>query len=197
MKGETIKLKLSLLGKTQKELAELLGVTPQAISEILSSTDVRTGTIEKICKALNLSIASFFDERTDESFQSKGDVNIEGKEKMRSVDNFGDKVKYLLKTKNKKLIGLCQHTGKTDAGLRKMFERNNCNISVLVKIADFFGVPVTYFLPKEIKAEEDKDKEIEYLRGMVNAYENALGISRLSETIAQNHVINQESMIGI
>ncbi len=190
MKGETIKQKLSFLGITQRELAHLLGITPQAVSEILSSLDVKTGTVEKICKVLNLSISSFFDERVDELSQSQENVIIEGKEKMRTVDNLGDKVKYLLKAKNKKLIGLCEHTGKTDAGLRKMFERNNCNISVLVKIADFFGVPVTYFLPKEIK--EDKDKEIEYLRGMVNAYENALGILRPSENIAQNHVINQE-----
>ncbi len=190
MKGETIKQKLSFLGITQRELAHLLGITPQAVSEILSSLDVKTGTVEKICKVLNLSISSFFDERVDELSQSQENVIIEGKEKMRTVDNLGDKVKYLLKAKNKKLIGLCEHTGKTNAGLRKMFERNNCNISVLVKIADFFGVPVTYFLPKEIK--EDKDKEIEYLRGMVNAYENALGILRPSENIAQNHVINQE-----
>ncbi len=61
MKGETIKQKLLLLGKTQKELAGLLGITPQAVFEILSSSDVKTGTLEKITHVLNVPISFFFE----------------------------------------------------------------------------------------------------------------------------------------
>ncbi len=46
----------------------------------------------------------------------------------------GDKVRVLLKKQNKKLIGLCDYIGITDAGLRKIFKRDNCSVSVLLKI---------------------------------------------------------------
>ncbi len=174
MKGETIKEKLSQLGRTQRELAGLLGVTPQAVYEIMSSSDVRSGTIERISQVLGVPISFFFDEEnasidaTEDSFMLGG--------KIRPTNNIGKKVRVLLKEQHKTIIDLSRHVGMTDAGIRKMFERDTCNISTLIKIADYLGVPVNHFLPENstISRESLKDKEIEFLKGQIKAYENAL-----------------------
>lgn len=39
--------------------------------------------------------------------------------------------------------------GVTDAGMRKMYARNSCEISLLEKIADYFNVPITDFFGGE------------------------------------------------
>ncbi len=173
MKGETIKEKLSQFGKTQKELAELLDVTPQAIYEIMSASDVRSSTIEKIANAVGVPASFFYEES-----RFKG-TTIRLKKEFRKKnfsDGIGDKVRALLKEQDKKFMGLCEYIGMTDAGLRKIFERDNCSVSILLKIAEYFNVPVNYFLPPSsvVLEEPSKDREIEYLKGQIRAYENAL-----------------------
>ncbi|MCD8208193.1 MAG: helix-turn-helix domain-containing protein, partial [Bacteroidales bacterium] len=65
MKGTTIKKRLSETGTKQTELARLLGITPQAVAGIFAASDVRTGTVERICNALNLPLSFFYgDENT-------------------------------------------------------------------------------------------------------------------------------------
>lgn len=61
MKGEFLKRRLLETGKTQKEIAELLSITPQSINAILSASDVRSSTIEKLAKVLNLPITFFYE----------------------------------------------------------------------------------------------------------------------------------------
>ncbi len=180
MKGEAIKHKLSLLGKTQKELAELLGVTPQAIYEIMSSSDIKTGTLEKISLALDVPVSFFFEKSKLKvsTFSLRKELEKENVSfsNVSLSDRIGNKVRVLLKEQKKKLIGLCEYIGMTDAGLRKIFERDNCSVSVLLKIAEYFDVPINYFLPQSSVVLEDssKDREIEFLKGQVKAYENAL-----------------------
>ncbi len=175
MKGETIKEKLSQMGKTQRELAGLLGITPQAVYEIMSASEVRSGSIEKIARVLGVPISFFFDEEKVSLDTIAEDSLITGG-KIRPTNNIGKKVRMLLKEQRKTIIDLSRHVGMTDAGIRKMFERDTCNISTLMKIADYLGVPVNHFLPENstISKESLKDKEIEYLKGQVKAYENAL-----------------------
>lgn len=62
MTGIFLKQKLDLLGIKQRKLAELIGVTPQSINAIMTAKDVRSGTIEKIARVLDVPIAYFFDE---------------------------------------------------------------------------------------------------------------------------------------
>ncbi len=177
MKGETIRQKLSNIVDSQAELARLLGVTPQAVSEILASSDLRTGTIEKISQALNLPIAFFLEEETNNELVIKKNANFKGKlDKIPYKAKIGEKVKTLLKTQNKKFVNLCKYVGKTDSGMRKMFDRDTCNISVIAKMAEYFDVPMSYFLPEDSKTSVDlnKDKEIQYLKGKVAAYEKAI-----------------------
>ncbi len=179
MKGETIRQRLSELGTSQKELARLLDVTPQAVSAILSASDVRTGTIERICDVLHLRVSFLYGE-TDEYVSDRiGQLKAKRVEKIWQTNHIGDKVRLLLREQKKKLVSLCEYVGMTDPGLRKVFERDTCNITTLTRIAKFFSVPITYFLPEDSqvnKEEIEKDREIENLRGQVKAYETALSL---------------------
>ncbi len=97
-------------------------------------------------------------------------------QKIWETNNIEEKVRSLLRNQHKCLAGLCEYIGMTDPGIRKVFARDTCNINTLKKIAEYFSVPVAYFLPEDpqVKAESEKDRELEYLRGKVAAYETAL-----------------------
>ncbi len=181
MEGATIRYKLSKLGTTQVELARLLDVTPQVVSNILSAIDVRTGTVERICEVLHLPVSFFYDESEEEGTRNLEPEIPEGEYRIKKIwktDRIGEKVRTLLSEQNKRLIGLCEYVGITDPGIRKVFDRDSCNISVLQKMAEYFHVPVSYFLPENhpYSVEWKKDCEIEYLRGQVKAYETALAL---------------------
>ncbi len=178
MKGSTIRQKLSQLGTTQAELAQLLDISPQAVSGILSSSNVRTGTIERICEALNLPISFFFGEMDENATNHLEKLKAEHVEKIWKTHHIEHKVRLLLREQQKKLFSLCEYVGMTDPGMRKVFERDTCNNTTLTKIAEFFAVPVTYFLPENGRThdESEKDRKIEYLRGQVEAYKTALSL---------------------
>lgn len=62
---------------------------------------------------------------------------------------FETKIKELCRlngTTQKQLYGAI---GVTDAGMRKMYARNSCEVALLEKIADYFNVPITDFLDVE------------------------------------------------
>ncbi len=178
MRGATIKQRLTQMGTTQTELARLLGISPQAVSGILSASDVRTGTVERICEVLHLPVSFFYDEGENAAVSTLTQVKGRREERIWQTENIGEKVRVLLREQHKKLVGLCKYVGITDPGLRKVFERDTCNIDTLTKIADYLSVPLAYFLPADsnaTKEETDKDKEILFLRGQVKAYETAIG----------------------
>ncbi len=180
MNGATIRQRLSQVGTTQTELARLLEVTPQAVSSILSAIDVRTGTVERISEALHLPVSFFYDEPEEEVTHNLEQEKTKG-ERMKKIwktNRIGEKVRALLHEQHKKLIELCEYVGMTDPGMRKVFDRDSCNISALQKMAEYFHVPVSYFLPENhpYNTESEKDREIEYLRGQVKAYETALAL---------------------
>ena len=60
MTGDRIKFLLDELGITQKALSEMLGVTPQMVSAIIASSDVRSGTLEKIANVLGVPMSRFY-----------------------------------------------------------------------------------------------------------------------------------------
>ena len=70
-----MKNRLSGIGKSQKEIAKLLGVTAQSINAVFSAADVRSSTIERLCKVLNLPITFFYE---DEECNS---LNISSKDR--------------------------------------------------------------------------------------------------------------------
>jgi transcriptional regulator with XRE-family HTH domain len=81
MTGQELKAKLIEAGKTQKDIAEILGVTAQSLSSVLSAKDVRSGTIEKIAKAIGVNVSYIYGEN-DKSVNAvasgKGSVAVSG-----------------------------------------------------------------------------------------------------------------------
>ncbi|MCD8208622.1 MAG: helix-turn-helix domain-containing protein [Bacteroidales bacterium] len=110
---------------TQTELARLLGITPQAVAGILAASDVRTGTVERICEVLHLPITYFYD-IPDEA----------------ATD--GENVK------------------------------DGHNGAINGVTSNWTGDAAT-----------EKDREIEYLRGQIAAYETALSLLRITPPNAQ------------
>lgn len=76
MNGKDLKRKIAQTGKTQKEIAELLGVTAQSVNAILSATDVRSGTIEKLSKALCVPVSYFYDDEASSVTVSNGENSV-------------------------------------------------------------------------------------------------------------------------
>jgi len=56
-----------------------------------------------------------------------------------------EKVKGLLQAQNKRVKDLCAYIEMSDTALRKMYARDSCEVSTLIKIANFFNVSPSYF----------------------------------------------------
>ncbi len=175
-------------------------VSPLTVNRALHTSDIQTGILERICEVLQVPVTFFYEgSSSQEPGETEGragsnrnatdtvsdaataptdsnNENFEDTAKIWATNRIGDKVKTLLKLQQRKMRDLCQYVGMTGPGLRLAFERDTCNISVLMKTAEFFDVPVTHFLPEDphTKEENEKDREIEYLKGQVKAYEITL-----------------------
>ncbi len=165
---------------TQVELAILLGVTPQTVSRMLHTANMKTGTLERICEVMNVPITFFYDEHDIDAVPADSTDAViedtEGTSKFWQTCRIGDKVRRLLRSQHKRMGALCHYIGMSAPGLHNVFDRNTCKITVLLKMAEFFNVPVTYFLPEDKREQEErkKDCEIQYLKGQLKAYEHAL-----------------------
>lgn len=62
---------------------------------------------------------------------------------------FETKIKELCRQNGKTQKELYAYLGITDAGMRKMYARNSCEVALLEKIADYFSIPVTDFFTVE------------------------------------------------
>lgn len=56
-----------------------------------------------------------------------------------------DKIKQLCRVNNVTQKQLYAAIGVTDAGMRKMYARNSCEVTLLEKVASFFEVPISVF----------------------------------------------------
>ncbi len=164
---------------SQAELARLLKVTPQTVNRILRTANVQTGTLERICDVLNLPITYFYDEDSEATQTvtvDEEEMDIDKVAKFWQTCHIGDKVRSLLRSQHKKMGAMCQYVGMTAPGMHRVFERDSCKINVLLKMSEYFNVPINYFLPEDKRAQEEteKDREIQYLKGQLKAYENTL-----------------------
>lgn len=62
---------------------------------------------------------------------------------------FEEKVKKLCREHNVTQKQLYSELGVTDAGMRKMYARNSCEVALLEKIASFFSVNICFFFGEE------------------------------------------------
>lgn len=70
MNGKTVKEKLMKEGYVLADIAREMGTIPQNLQTLLSTSDIKTGVLEKIAQAINKSIYFFFEEE-------EGKENIE------------------------------------------------------------------------------------------------------------------------
>ncbi len=164
---------------SQAELARMLKVSPQTVNRMLHTSNIQTGTLERICKVMNLPVTYFYNEEREATPTvtiNDEEVDIDSVAKFWQTCNIGDKVKSLLRSQRKKMWEMCQYVGMSAPGMHRVFERDSCRITVLLKMSEFFNVPINYFLPEDKRAQEEseKDREIQYLKGQVKAYETAL-----------------------
>lgn len=118
MDGKTLKEKIRLTGKSQRQIAELLGITPQSVNAILSASDVRSGTIEKLANVLHLPISFFYEDATvwvtkaeasgeGSGASVEGDVNIGDsavlKERIKSLEGIIEQQKVIIEGKEKQI----------------------------------------------------------------------------------------------
>lgn len=69
MTGEDLKFSLLSLDETLANVARKLDMTPQNLDGILKTKDIKTGLIERLCKAYHVSSTYFFNE-------NRRDVNV-------------------------------------------------------------------------------------------------------------------------
>ena len=90
MQGSAIKKKLMEAGFVLAKVAALIGESPQNLNILLRAKDVKTGTIERICKAINKSIDFFYSEKEYQYLLPK--IEVPGLGEMISLKKYEEKV---------------------------------------------------------------------------------------------------------
>lgn len=75
MKGIELKKRLRRTGRTLKEISELVGISPQSLNQLLGVQDVKSGILEQLAAALDMSIAELYDVPTGTTATTMGNGN--------------------------------------------------------------------------------------------------------------------------
>lgn len=62
MTGDQLRKKIKSRNRSYKSVAEAIGETPQNFQNMLNASDVKSGTLERIAKALGEPVSFFFEE---------------------------------------------------------------------------------------------------------------------------------------
>jgi DNA-binding Xre family transcriptional regulator len=91
MKGLEIKKILLDNGYTLAEVAKKLGQSPQNMQNLLASDSIKTGTLEAICRAINVNIYYFYTNKDYEDIAPRIDLTSVGD--MVSLEKYTDIVR--------------------------------------------------------------------------------------------------------
>ena len=91
------------------------------------------------------------------------------------------KIEKLRSEKNISLTALGNGIGMTHRGIKSALEVGDFKVSTLLKIADFFGVPITYFF--DDKGSNELDELIEGLKKQIEFYENLVNADKVLREI--------------
>lgn len=103
MKGTDLKDKLTAKGFTMTYVAEKLNTVPQNINSWFKADDVRSGTIEKLAKVLDLPICYFYGESCGNIQTVSGNNNTSVAGNSNTVGRSDDVLLQLLKSKDDQL----------------------------------------------------------------------------------------------
>ncbi len=183
MTGEALKRKLSPMGKSAAQWAELLGVSERTMYRTFRAPDVRTAMVERLCAVLGKPITFLYDGGGDAiaSHDGTGMDDGQGGPSGESLPagsalDLDGKVNELLSERHRKMGDLAHHMGVNYTTAMRMCSNNSCTLASLMKIADFFKVPVTHFLPTDSLAleEAEKDRQIHFLKGQIEVYRRTI-----------------------
>lgn len=107
MTGAALKERLNATQYSLAEIARKMGIKPQDLNALFNVQDTKTGTIERLSKALDVPIAYFF----GDSYNVSGNniVNASGTNTVNASD---DRLISLLMTKDEQLTKAMEQTSK-------------------------------------------------------------------------------------
>jgi transcriptional regulator with XRE-family HTH domain len=84
-----------------------------------------------------------------------------------------NRIKELIDNNNLTIKGFAEKIGVSEPGIHNMFRQNDMKISTLQKIADYFHVPITYFLDDIDSQNQTVDLIFDTLKKIVKEQINA------------------------
>jgi transcriptional regulator with XRE-family HTH domain len=108
------------------------------------------------------------------------------------MPDIGSNIRYLLTKQKKSARDLAKHLGYTEVGLQGVMNRENLDSHVLLKVAEFFGLPAWVFLEDKIEkvsqSDITKEPKPEYTTTNKNSIEleNLRNENRLLKELIKN-----------
>lgn len=118
MTGAELKERLSTTHISLSEIARRIGISPQSLNSMFNSEDVKSGSIEKLSKALDVPITFFYGDAytiTGNNIVNSGDNNAVNANDDRLITLLLNKDEQLTKSQSQidRLLGIienCQHS---------------------------------------------------------------------------------------
>ena len=108
-----------------------------------------------------------------------------------------EKVKGLLKGQNKKVKDLCAYIGLTDTALRKIYGRDSCETSTLIRIADFFSVSPCYFFDESASITVHASNDSIAVGGNANNVNSFRAIQEMISEVSAQRRLTEKAMLQI
>jgi DNA-binding Xre family transcriptional regulator len=108
-----------------------------------------------------------------------------------------EKIRGLLQTQNKKVKDLCAYIEMTDAALRKIYARDSCEVSTLLKIAQFFNVSPCYFLDDKYNTAVSAHNDSIAVGGNAHNINSFKAVQEMMGEVAAQRRLTEKAMLQI
>ena len=119
MTGLELKERLLATHIPLSEIARRMGIKPQDLNALFNVQDSKTGTVEKLAKALDLPIAYFF----GDTYNVSGNHNATGNNSTNTVNASDDKLLALLVSKDEQLTMAMKQTTKAQEQMDRLLDK--------------------------------------------------------------------------
>ena len=119
MTGLELKERLLATHISLSEIARRMGIKPQDLNALFNVQDSKTGTIERLAKALDLPIAYFY----GDTFNISGSNNATGNNSTNTVNTTDDRLLSLLVSKDEQLLLAMKQTSKAQEQMDRLLNK--------------------------------------------------------------------------
>lgn len=119
MTGLDLKERLLATHISLSEIARRMGIKPQDLNALFNVQDSKTGTIERLAKALDLPIAYFF----GDNYNVSGSHNATGNNSTNTVNASDEKLLALLVSKDEQLTMAMKQTTKAQEQMDRLLDK--------------------------------------------------------------------------